>query len=274
MLSVGRPLSPCGVSLVGVPVVDTGIAVAAVGHVLGAVSSEGVLDDGGVLLVLHGLAEVLHVHVPEVVALGIDYITAVGSDVGPAGEVLLLLLVGYIGQFPGLDVILEAEGLFLHLGIGLGSGGGVLVVLHGLLYRRGNLEGEGPFVLELEILEGNVLGVEGILDDHGQFHSELVHVEYCSLGLGSGIYYPVLHSFGALPLVPELVRVGEPGRADVLGEHHAVDLVRREPLGQVVVGLGYRSLLGPGQGRGQAQQCDDCDNIAFHKVESCFKKRM
>ena len=205
MLSVGRPLSPCGVSLVGVPVVDTGIAVAAVGHVLGAVSGEGVLDDGGVLLVLHGLAEVLHVHVPEVVTLGIDYIAAVGSDVGPAGEVLLLLLVGYIGQLLSGDVVFEMEDLLLHSRVLLGSCGGVLVILYGLLYSRLDAESESLVIFELEILERNVLGIEGILDDSGQLHGEFVHVEDCCLGLGSGIYDPVLNTVVVLPHIPELI---------------------------------------------------------------------
>ena len=82
------------------------IVVAVPGEVLGAVGGEGALHQGAVLVVLGGLAQVLPVHDPQVVVLDIDAHAAVRGDVGPGG-ILVLVLLGVVGELGRCDVIVE-----------------------------------------------------------------------------------------------------------------------------------------------------------------------
>ena len=275
MLAVRRPHDAAGPHAAGgVRLGVAHVVVAAVAVLADAVGGEAVLHQGGVLVVLGGLGEVLLVHPEEVGVLDIHAGLAVRGDAGPCRILFLLGLV--FAEPAGGNLILEVVDLLGHFRLLGALGGFVSVFLFargallrqriGDLLRALDVEAEELVVLQLELLDREMLRVEGIADDRGDFHRELLHVEDLALAAGLGIHDPVLRPFRGLPYIPELVRMTEPVGLQGGGEHHLGNAFLGELGSQVVVGL-HAGRAGTRCGEPDKQR-QQKDGDAFHVEDS------
>ena len=243
MLRVGRPEHVVGRTLGGVLRIGAAVVAAAPVEVFRAVAGQAVVHHGGVFLVLHELLHVIDTHPIQVVALGIHGLGPVGRDAGPARIVFLFLVLRHIDQFAGGQDVLEAIDFLFFLGFlrafCLIAFLVVFLLLVLLFHHFGalHLEGEFGVVLQFELAERQMLGVEGVLDDGGNFHRQSLHVKSFGLGLGDGIYNVVFRAFGSFPFIPELVGVLEPVGPDGGAEHHVAHLLGGKPVCQGIVRL-------------------------------------
>ena len=175
------------------------------------------LHDGAVLLVLGRLAKACGVHHPKVGTLGEDSELTVRGDGGPAR--VLVLLLGHGVKPGGGDLVAET--------------GRVPVVLE----AGDDAESELFVILQPQIPDRKMLGLERVADELGHLHREPVHVEHLGPGALDRIHNVVAGSLRSPPTVPELVAVPEPVRGDLRGEHHLIYLLGRESLGEGVVGF-------------------------------------
>ncbi len=99
-----------------------------------------------------------------------------------------------------------------------------------------------------------MLGIEGILDDSGDFHGQALHVEGLGAGLGDRVHNVVLRALGIFPGIPELVGILEPVGADGGAEDHVVDLLGGELVRQGVIRLLGRRENAAGNDKQQAEE--------------------
>ena len=250
MLRVGRPGKLAGIGTTGgVCFGVSRIVAVAEAELFDAVRGQAMLHDGAVLGILSGLPEIGRVHDPEVGVLGIDTNSTVRGDRGEGGVLLnlILLLFRYVLQGAGREVIFKMEDLLLgpaRGGSSWSSGrsaaffrlGGVGFL--NLVLGAADVEGENLVVLKPQSRYGNMLGVEGILCDLGQFHRKPLKVEDFGLCSLDGIHDVIVSSLWRLPFVPETVSVLEPPRLYPGGEDHLVHPLGREPFCKAIVGLG------------------------------------
>ena len=185
--------------------VSTVHASSCVRELLGTVGCKAVLHNCRVLLIFHGLLQVLHVHVPEVVVLSIDCIFAVGRNICPSWVILLLFLFSYICEFPLCNVPFETEYLVLLLWFARSF------LLTFLLFLR-NHEG-GPYlkckgfvlICKFKPLEREVLGIKRVFGNGRNLSRQFAHIPYFPFGTCCRIYNVVFCAVCSFISVPELV---------------------------------------------------------------------
>ena len=133
------------------------VVAVAIAEIPDAVLRQPVLDNRRVLLVLRRLPQARGVHQPEIRAFGIDSHRAVRGDTCP-GRVFRLFLRNRVELSRG-DVILEICR--------------VAVVLQ----PGDDIESEIPVILQAELAELQVLGIERVADCFCDLHRQFLHVE-------------------------------------------------------------------------------------------------
>ena len=212
MAGVGRPAAP-GIAAaavaerVGVQQA-VGDAVSEVGRAVGGQLD---FDDGAVLFVATGFLIVLDAHAVEVAVLGVDDAFAVGRHVAPAEAFGFFLLVFQVCEFPGVEVVGEVEDF-----LAVGFAGGVFLFPGGC-----HLEGEGAAVLfGLEVADGQVAGLEGVLHDFSEAGGHVFPVEKEFLSFLVGVDDIPKVTLACFVLIPKAAPLLEPMRVHVCGEQH------------------------------------------------------
>ena len=231
---VGRPGTPSTATLAVAQRVGVEHRVGyAIAKVLGAVGGELYFHYGAVVFVLERLLIVGITHAIKVAILGKHHYALVGRHIGPVGSLLFsLFLVGKMLQGLSGEIPLKEERLFA-------AAMALFALLFILLFAvfivffrffhilgRHNLKRECFAILQhLKVLNRQMAGLKGVLNNGSEFGSQFIAVPKRSFGASNRVNHPPKVALTGFVFIPERAALSHPMRVHRGAEEHGIKFI-------------------------------------------------